>query len=221
MFSRRWLLGGLIAFHWATLSAQSVSSAEGNVYFAEGASSPRRELTKSGRDSEPSLSRDGKLIVFVRGTPDRTTESARGPVELTEIWTIRVDGSDERLRFKGRPSGSSGPPLAAFGSPQFSPDGSRVYFNSVGGVSSTWVNELDLATRGVRRVCVGGLRQVIPTGEYAGYLVVVQHRYFVGEGSYDWAWLIAPSGHEVGPLGDASDASFDQRLRDVIATKRK
>jgi hypothetical protein len=32
-------------------------------------------------------------------------------------------------------------------------------------------------------------------------LIVNQHRYFLGGGSYDWYWVFSPNGKEEGPLG--------------------
>jgi hypothetical protein len=44
--------------------------------------------------------------------------------------------------------------------------------------------------------------KVVPSGEYKDCLLVQQHRYFVGSGSYDWYWLLRPDGKEVGPVGE-------------------
>ena len=38
--------------------------------------------------------------------------------------------------------------------------------------------------------------------EYKGNLILNQHRYFIGGGSYDWYWLFTPEGKEIGPLGE-------------------
>ena len=43
--------------------------------------------------------------------------------------------------------------------------------------------------------------KIVSKGENKSYLIVNQHRYFIGGGSYDWYWLISPEGHEEGPLG--------------------
>ena len=43
--------------------------------------------------------------------------------------------------------------------------------------------------------------EVVGAGEYRDCLLVRQHRYFIGGGSYDWFWLLRPDGKEVGPVG--------------------
>ncbi|PYO88565.1 MAG: hypothetical protein DMD66_07250 [Gemmatimonadetes bacterium] len=53
-------------------------------------------------------------------------------------------------------------------------------------------------------------------GSYAGALLVEQHRYFVGGGSYDWVYLIGPDGKEIGTLGDQSEPGFANRLAEVL-----
>jgi len=49
----------------------------------------------------------------------------------------------------------------------------------------------------------------VSKGQYKGYLIVNQHRYFIGGGSYDWYWLFSPAGKEAGPFGET--ISEDQR----------
>jgi hypothetical protein len=44
--------------------------------------------------------------------------------------------------------------------------------------------------------------RVVPFGEYRDHLLVQQHRYFLGGGSYDWFFLFTPGGKEVGVVGE-------------------
>ena len=85
----------------------------------------------------------------------------------------------------------------------FSPDSKTVYF-----VGSAWVT-----TGALHGVNIDGsnerfiegantLEKVIDKGDYKGDLVISQHRYFLGGGSYDWYYVFTPEGKEVGPLGD-------------------
>jgi len=46
---------------------------------------------------------------------------------------------------------------------------------------------------------------VVTSGEYKDCLLVQQHKYFVGGGSYDWFWLLRPDGKEVGPVGEDTE----------------
>lgn len=68
-----------------------------------------------------------------------------------------------------------------------------------------------------RFVCSGNTLEVIPRGEYAGYLMVTQHRYFLAGGSYDWLWLVHPDGQTVGPIMDPEAPDAGQRLAEFRA----
>ena len=37
---------------------------------------------------------------------------------------------------------------------------------------------------------------MVPSCDYAGFLLVSQHRYFLAGGSYDWYWLVSPEGQK-------------------------
>jgi hypothetical protein len=64
------------------------------------------------------------------------------------------------------------------------------------------VHVVDSTNRKERYLFAGNELKIVPSGEYKDCLVVQQHRYFVGGGSYDWFWLLRPDGKEVGPVGD-------------------
>lgn len=152
------------------------------------------------------LSSDGRMAVFVRSTPDKLVQTATGEDEATELWTSRADGTDPRMRLRGRSGPTPQETLARFRDPQFSPDGRKVYFLSSAWVTSSAVHALDLKTGKVRYVCPGNSFEVISRGEYAGHLMVEQHRYFLAGGSYDWLWLVTPDGRDVGPItGDEGE----------------
>jgi hypothetical protein len=68
-------------------------------------------------------------------------------------------------------------------------------------VTSGAVHAVKTDGSGLRYVIPGNELEVIPKGEYKGYLIVNQHRYFLGGGSYDWYWVFSPNEKEEGPLG--------------------
>ena len=51
------------------------------------------------------------------------------------------------------------------------------------------------------------------SGEYRDFLIVQQHRYFLGGGSFDWYWLFRPDGKEVGPIGENANNFKDLYLK--------
>ena len=185
--------------------AQTVRAEGGDIVFQPRSGAPRR-LTTGGLDSEPSLSPDGRTVVFVRRTPGRLVPAASGDAEATELWTVGVDGAGGRMRLRGRAADDPRATLAGLQAPKFSPDGRTVYFLSAAWATSGAVHALDLATGAARYVAPGNSLEVIARGEYRGHLIVSQHRYFLGGGSYDWLWVLTPGGREVGPIGDTPEA---------------
>jgi len=65
-----------------------------------------------------------------------------------------------------------------------------------------------------RFVLAGNDLEVIHSGEYRDHLLVSQHRYFVGGGSYDWYWLFRPDGEEVGPVGEDPENFRSMYMKD-------
>ena len=216
---RAQVLVGVMCFLMpGTVTGQVVTSKDGNIWFGADPAGKLTQLTATSRDREPNLSPDGHHVVFVRGTPGSTVEGPTGDeVEKTELWMIRTDGTEPRLLLRGgSQDNSTGFPMAFFQSPQFSPDGNSVYFLSIAAVVTGTAYALDLKLGHLREVCPANSLLVVRKGRYAGNLVVEQHRYFEGGGSYNWVWLVTPQGKEIGPLGDRHDAAFELRLRHIL-----
>ncbi|MCH1923036.1 hypothetical protein L9G15_26855, partial [Shewanella sp. A3A] len=75
---------------------------------------------------------------------------------------------------------------------QFSADGRLVYFVTPAWATSGAVHVVDTTNRKVRFIVPGDGLHVMHTGEYRDHLLLSQHRYFLGGGSYDWIWLFSP-----------------------------
>lgn len=186
----------------ANVLAQSVSARDGNLFYRESADAAARQVTSTGVDRDPVLSPDGRTVAFIRGTPADSVDTVLGREEATALWTIGVDGSGARVLVRGRSSETPGEVLALLQSPVFSPDGSRVYFLSAAWATSGAVHAVDVSTGAERFIAPGNSLEVIPSGDYAGFLLVSQHRYFLAGGSYDWYWLVSPEGREIDPVGE-------------------
>lgn len=163
------------------------------------------------------LSPDGKQRAFVRSTPDILVETAMDQEEATEIWTARPDGGDARLRLRGHFGSAPQNTLAGFSDLQFSPDGRQLFFLSAAWVTSRAIHVLDLGTGTEKYVCPGNSLEVIQRGEYAGHLMVSQHRYLLGGGSYDWLWLLTPEGKEIGPISMDGDDEATHNFKEIYA----
>jgi dipeptidyl aminopeptidase/acylaminoacyl peptidase len=194
--------------------AQSVFVKDGNVFLKNG-SGQTKQLTTSGRDYQPGLSPDRRRIAFVRRTPGRTVQTPLSDTEATELWLVDSDGEHAELLVSGKEADEPKTILADFSSPQFSPDGQRIYFLSAGWVTSGAVHVVDIQSRTESFVSPGNTLEVIQKGKYRGYLIVQEHKYFVGAkvGSYDDYWLLTPSGTEIRHIGgERSYRNFKKRV---------
>ena len=95
--------------------------------------------------------------------------------------------------------------LAGFSKPEFSTNGKLVYFLSEAWTTSGALHVVDTTNGEEHFVCPAAEFEVVQSGEYRDDLLVQQHRYFIGGGSYDWFWLLKPDGKEVGPVGEDTD----------------
>ena len=185
----------------ASAFAQSVSVKDGNIQFTNKAGETTA-LTSSGRDSGPVLSPDGKWIVFVRKVDGKKIATGSDEVEPSELWQVRADGKEATLLLKCRASQQTESVIAAFETLQFSTNGKLLYFVTPAWATSGAVHVVDTTNRKERYLFPGNNVKAVPSGEYKDCLLVQQHRYFIGGGSYDWFWLLRPDGKEVGPAGE-------------------
>ncbi|MDY7225620.1 TolB family protein [Hyalangium rubrum] len=179
----------------------SVVEEKGNLVLVE-PGGKKRKLTSSGQDSQPSLSADGKAVVFVRRGSGAKLESAAGEVEANELWWMDTTGGKPRRLVRSAASDDPKKFLGALQTPQFSPDGKTVFFMSAAWTTSSAVHKVDVATGKEQFVSPGNSLEVIPRGEYQGRLIVQMHKYFLGGGTYDWFWVLEPDGREIGPIGE-------------------
>ena len=202
LFARAFIavIGLTIAFS-GKAHAQKVSIQKGNLVVST-ASGESKTLTNSGHDSEPVLSPDGKWIAFVRTIPGKKISTGEGDAAATELWQIRADGKEPTALVRAKESDKMEMVLAGFSKPQFSTDGKLVYFLSEAWTTSGALHVVDTTNGKEHFVCPAAEFEVVPSGQYRDHLLVQQHRYFIGGGSFDWFWLLKPDGKEIGPVGD-------------------
>ena len=185
--------------------AQKVAAdKKGNIFYTD-AAGKRTRLTNIGKDSNPCLAPDKRRIVYVRRVSGKEISSGSGDTPPTELRLMDVDGTHDTLLVRSAEGEKPEDTLADFASPTFSPDGNTIYFTSAAWATSAAVHAYDTATQTVRFVLAGNNPQVVPEGEYKGDLLVEQHRYFLGGGSFDWYWLFDPTGKQIGPVGETTD----------------
>jgi dipeptidyl aminopeptidase/acylaminoacyl peptidase len=184
--------------------AQTVSVKDGNIQFTDKAGKTTA-LTSSGKDSAPVLAPDGKWVAFVRTVDGKKIATGSDEMDPTELWQVRVDGKEASLLLRCRESPKPESLIAAFETLQFSANGKLLYFVTPAWATSGAVHVVDTTNRKERYLFAGNNLKVVPAGEYKDCLLVQQHRYFVGGGSYDWFWLLRPDGKEVGPVGEDTE----------------
>lgn len=185
-------------------AAQSVSVKDGNIQFTD-KSGQSTTLTSTGRDSGPALAPDGKWVAFVRKVDGKKISTGSDEVDPTELWQIRTDGKEATLLLKCRESEKPESVIAAFENLQFSTNGKLVYFITPAWATSGAVHVVDTTNRKERYLFPGNGLKAVVSGEYKDCLLVQQHRYFIGGGSYDWYWLLRPDGREIGPVGEDTE----------------
>src|SRR3990167_633242 len=173
------------------------------------------------------LSPDGKIIAFIKSTQNiipnscqtfsnSDTSPAIDPVTgLTidsdqdknadyaeQIWIYDVKSKKEHLLVDR--NFSCNDPEKQMLDPQqlqFSPDGKKLYFLATGWVTSAALHVVNVDTKNERYLIPANKYSIVSKGQYKGYIIAWQHRYFVALGSYNWYSLYAPSGKRIGSLG--------------------
>jgi WD40 repeat protein len=202
---KRTLFAPILALALAVSAfAQTASVKDGNIQFTD-KSGQTTSLTSSGRDSNPILAPDGKWVAFVRKVDGKKIATGSDEMDPTELWQVRVDGKEPSLLLRCRESAKPESLIAAFETLQFSANGKLLYFVSPAWATSGAVHVVDTTNRKERYLFAGNNLKLVPSGEYKDCLLVQQHRYFVGGGSYDWFWLLRPDGKEVGPVGEDTE----------------
>jgi hypothetical protein len=203
---RLFLLISLAALAVPALS-QTVSVKDGNIQFTDKAGQTRA-ITSGGRESGPILAPDGKWVAFVRKVDGKKIATGSEELEPTELWQVRTDGKEASLLVKCRAAEKPESVIAEFENLQFSTNGKLLYFVTSAWATSGAVHVVDTTNRKERYLFPGNDLKIVTSGEYKDCLLVQQHRYFIGGGSYDWFWLLRPDGKEVGPVGEDT-SSFE------------
>lgn len=187
-------------------AAPRVSVENGNVVIDDGGA--RKQLTKSGRDSDPAISPDGRFVVFTREPEKRPAEECGDGAQADQLMRINADGSGEAVLVRGRAGKKPEERLCGFTAKQFNSDGRMLYFLTPGWVTSGALHAYDFAAKRERFVVDASGLFVLSScrNEHKDRVAIMRHKYFVFGGSYDWYWLYDPKTRkEIGPLGEIDD----------------
>ena len=188
-------------------SAQTVYQQKGNIHL-KNSEGVEIQATSSGLDFDPSLSPDGKWIVFIRDTPDKILDD----YHETELLLINTDSMNEIILVKGGISNDPNNYIVGMKIPQFLSDSQRVVFYSSCAPVRGNINLVDIRTGVVQYICDGNSVEAILSGKYRDQLIVLKHGYFLAGGTFNWYWLIALDGKEIGPIGEADNLSMFKEM---------
>jgi hypothetical protein len=197
----------LLAFFIQAAQYAKVFIRAGNIYFTQ-ANDQVIQLTSSGQAHSPVLSPDKKSIAFISAGREMIPELCRNFANThsaygNQIWIIDIEHKKEQLLVKNNFKCSK--PMEMIIAPHhltFSPDSKTLYFLTRAWTTSSALHVVSISDTKEHYLLPANSLTVVKDGEYKGDLILNQHRYFVGGGSYDWYWLFTPGGKEIGPLGE-------------------
>lgn len=181
----------------------------GNVYFTQD-NGQTIQLTSQGQAHSLVLSPDKKNIAFISTGSEMIPELCRNFADThstygNQIWIVDIEHKKERLLVKN--NFACNKPMEMIITPHhltFSPDSKTLYFLTHAWTTSNALHAVNIFDTQEHYLLPANSLAVVKDGEYKGDLILNQHRYFIGGGSYDWYWLFTPDGKEIGPLGERS-----------------
>jgi hypothetical protein len=201
-----WFAVGVLMLAQLGVFGQTVSIKDGNVVFSAKDGSTVL-ITSLGLDSDPELSVDRRLIVFVRRTPGMTIATGLSETDKNELWVGDVFGKQVPRRVLTGHAGefevSDRLVLAGFSHPQFSPDSKRIYFVTETWATGSTVRMLDVDSGVVRLLYRGEGVEVMKSGKYAGYIIALKAipHAFPPPHIFRY-WLLDQNGKDVAEIGD-------------------
>jgi Tol biopolymer transport system component len=132
----------------SVLHAQRITARSGSIWSVDNDGHEKR-ITDSGKDYQPSLSADGRSIVFVRHTKVAPYENQPQEMQVleSELWIADAQERGEPKPVLRLPVASpDGRSLWSFFTPKFSPKGRYVYFLAEFAATSHALCRLDVSS---------------------------------------------------------------------------
>ena len=158
----------------STLLAQSVTSRSGSIVYVDAAGS-ERQITAGHDDRRPSLSLDGRSVVFVRvtNTGPYPSQPKEKQVLESELWLADISGRTRpAVILRGSVITPDRRPLTSFFAPQFAPAGEFVYFLAEFSATSNALCRLDVSRHQASFLTGGVIRfAVLTRGVHRGQII--------------------------------------------------
>lgn len=181
---------------------------DGDVYYFGNVDKNWKKLTTGGKCASSLITPDGEWVVYVR-THDGSPRREGDPPLPASLCAIRIDGSEPKILLNSRQDHKKYPDIESFWNLQFTNDGEWLYFQSHAWATSSAIFRLDMRTGLDVFICPGNSLEILVDGDYEGYLIVSQHKYYIGGGSYDCRWLLDSDGNTIGPISDLNNSFKD------------
>jgi TonB family protein len=163
---------------------------DGDILLVE--SGKRVVLTSTGRDADPWIDPDGKVVLFVRGDVDDEFRTA--------VFEINVMSRVEHKVFAG-PIQLRGGDINYFGDPEYSNDHKTLYLVAKTSVTTGDLFAVDTNTKVVRHIAEAASYDVIQSGPNAGDLLVYKRKISIVGMPFYLYWLYSPNGKDLGLAG--------------------
>jgi len=225
------ILFGVTACHADdTLKPLTAFEFRGNIFIKDKDSKVTR-LTSSGKNRNPLLSPDGKNLVYLRKSKNTAIDDmSDGSPEQTDyadqIWIVNLKTGKEKCLVSDEdktPREEAFPQLtrnrAYIFNLRFSPDGSKLYFQTSAAPTTAALYVVDIRTQKDRFFMYALDFDVIYTGKYKNHLIVQKHKYFLGCGSYNWYWLVNEKGQEVDAIAEEEPGEQLNNFKDTYHAK--
>lgn len=185
--------------------SSKVFEERGNIYFR--LNNKVIQITATGKDKDPSLSLDNKVIAFIRRSNIIIPEkcgciSYTGSDYTNQVWLYDIKTQKEKLLVKNNLLCDE--PEKMIIDPnnlQFSPNSKTLYFTVSARPTSGALRAINIDGTNLRYLASANSYKVIYSGKYKNRLIIQQHRYFSQGGSYDWYWLYTLQGKQIKTLG--------------------
>ncbi len=200
-----------------------VFTKDANIFFDNG--TKVTQLTFKSHNRSPLLSADGQNVYFLRKSTQEAYLSVGSPEDYPgeqiladQLWRYDLHSGKEILLVSDKKSANLEDVVAHIHDDfiKESTDGKRIYFITSAWVVSGAIHVVNVDGSGHKFLMPGNEIHIVQEGEYKGHLLVQQHRYFVGAGSYDWFWLFTSEGKEIGPVGQEITEAQGEVLGKVV-----
>lgn len=162
--------GQIAVIFCSLLNGQTAAVTNGNIVIID-VNGAKHQITDEGKDSEPSLSPDGKHIVFIRALREAPGIGVPTVVD-SELWIAASSvPTTPKRAYRGPLMLPDGRFSNAFYAPKFSPSGAFVYFLADYSATSGALCRLELTSGKAQFISPAMEYDVLRTGKYRGFLI--------------------------------------------------